>query len=201
VFRIAPPPTSGDQHRWYLLGVRDTETELLGWVRDDQALLVRTALLPTEPTRALPIGAPHAQKRGINMPSASASEPMLAIEPAAVRWLTSLARDFCAEATNDFALDILRRGIEIRTGFDGRDSSASSAALLMSMFGLPREAIPALYFSSWDDLATRHRHMTKSERENFKTRVCAKANVLRDAQTANPALGLALVKIPLSVLN
>jgi hypothetical protein len=202
VFRVSPHVASagGVPQRWYLLGVRDIETVLLGWVRSDDATLAETALLPGRP-RAMPVGQPP--RRDAKMP-AHKDEPMIAVEAPAARWLASLARDLCAEAANDDALALLWRGIQTRIDLGRPHGLGSSAALLMSMFGLPRDVIPGVYFASWDELETRHRHLTKIERDALKARVCAKAKMLLDARDKLPeraALGLTLVKIPLSVLK
>ena len=187
VFSIATRThqATGETSRWFLLGVRELETELIGWVRSDQASLVGTAMLPTPPTR--PTGA-----------------AVVGLEPATARWLTSVARDLCAEVADDHALDMLWRSIDSRIGPGRRKQLDSPADLLAAMLGLPRDRIPAVYSVSWEELATRHRHLTKGKREALQASICAKARTLQEARDSQPeptTAGISLVKLPLRLLE
>ena len=201
VFKTMPPrPGSGDGEN-LLVGVQDTETRLLGWLRAQDVTVLPDARLGPSGGAKAASGTPAAAR-----PPTSA---VLAFEPRQLDMLSSLAETACDSFEGTDGLAGVLRDIDSFWGRDVRQARPNPAALMADLLAVPRTLVPAAWNREWDDLATDLRHAKPDVKRVLKSRACAIATRLREAQRElkavssqkPPQIGVRLGLVPASVLQ
>ena len=187
VFHVFRTATKSASHGASLLiGVRDTETRLLGWVRAADVLDMPTAMLDMPaPILAAAEASPIGLVRDPPRDQRPTAEQVLVFETSTLRVLKSLAASACDAIDSRDGLVPLLRDIDGFIGRDVRKTQSAPAGLLINVLGLPGDVLPAGLGLDWDELATQLRHATPTQRAALKQRVCGVAARLERTQLAN----------------
>ena len=132
--------------KWYLVGVRDEQTHMIGW------LPASAAALPVE--------------------AASLVDGMLAFEPAILNQLLSVATTTCEALDGTDPLSIILRDIDGFWPREVRASQATPAGFLSAALGIPASVLPAQLGVPWRELDEVLRHATSERRAEWKRQAC-----------------------------